>query len=121
MASTPIQDQMIELAHSKGYIAHPLAEPGKMVLCLEKIDKEHNIAYTLNFMFWIEDLDNLELPVSSVDEVLALKFHSTKSYIRMKLIENLLCGEEDIEKLNNGYQQILADQAEFENIFTPKK
>lgn len=118
---TPIQNQMIDLAENKGYVVHSVNEPGRMVLLLEKIDKDRNCAYTLTFIFWVEDLEKPNLPVKSIDDILNQKFHSAKSYIRMKLIHNFICGIDDIHNLNNIYTEVANDQADFENIYKIKK
>ena len=39
----------------------------------------------------------------------------------MKLITNMICSAEDINKLNTIYEQVLKDQADFENIYKIKK
>jgi len=113
----PIQNQMVALANNKGYVIHRVSEPGRMVLVLEKIDTEKNCAYTLTFVFWSEDLENPNLPVNFIDDILKQKYYSSKSYIRMKLIENLIHSVDDINNLNTIYEQILKDQTEFENIY----
>lgn len=118
---SPIQNQMITLADDKGYIAHQVTEPGQMALILEKLDNENNCAYALTFIFWSEDLENPNIPVNSIDDILKQKYHSYKSYIRMKLITNMICSAEDINKLNDIYEQVLKDQADFENIYKIKK
>lgn len=120
-STPPIQNQMITLASNKGYVVHQVTEPGQMALVLEKINTEDNCAYTLTFVFWSEDLENLNLPVNSVDDILKQKYHSCKSYIRMKLITNMIYSIDDIGKLNTAYEQVLKDRVEFENIYDTKK
>ena len=116
---TPIETAMIELAESKQYKTHLIYENKQVVFLIEKLLPESNLACSLTFIFWVEDLEEETEEVHSIDEVLERKYHSSNFYPRIKLLNNMIRRQKDIDAIAEVYRQLLDDQVEFVNIFDP--
>lgn len=116
---TPIETAMTKLAEQKEYKAHLVYEDKQVVFLIEKVIPEQNLACSLTFIFWVEDLEEDGASVHSIDDVLEKKHHSFNFYPRIKLLNNIIRKQQDIDYISEIYHKLLNDQLEFTNIFSP--